>query len=468
MKKLGILFFIVLIIITGCKKDDNSSNKKDESKRNLSVNENLVDKRPTTPEEVQLVENLKKITSVFKELYKDQNNLKVVNAAIYSKAYTDESVLLKDLIYPEIGIVATNKSFIALTKKLDVNLTSFTNNFWKEVTKMGDQGFSTFLQSIKPEDYEYSLLNKNKKSDKAVSFKDISIYFPYSENFAIQTMKSDPNEYGLNPDGSVYLITSVVTATADADEGIGYAPYYGINGDLNYQEVLVNDDYAYNNPTQIIGVNGIEPYDQTTEPSIYSYFPPSDPIDLPDFNIERQVKMVYIGDVRCTHQFDRLISFTGNGGGSEIRFTRSDGYLKLADGQVQADNFIVDGKDKISRKNIRNGNWVEWAAQWDGDWEADNKEQYFAIYEEDNRNSATITASLKTTVKFDSTFTGEGNIGVSLSYKSDDAIIRQTVLKYSSFFALNRVDLEGEMHNNWPVYDKNGSVSFTLWDRTIY
>lgn len=471
MNKLWILFIIVSIIISSCSKGDISISEGDNSKiEELKINENLVSKKPTTPEELKLVDNLKKITLVFKELYKDMDNLKVVNAAILSNVYTDESVLLRDLIYPENGIVATNKKFINLSTKFGVKLTSFNKNFWNEAVKLEDPAFSAFLQSIKPEEFEYKALRIDKKVAQMLDYGEISIYAPYSDNFVSSPCVLEVEANLKNACGSVYVpqITTIVTATADADEGIGYAPYYNYIGELKYGEVVVNDDYAFNNPTQIIGINGIEPYELLTIPSIMAYFPPSAPTDLPDLNIGRQIQQVYVGHVRCAHQYDRLISFTGNGGGSEIRFTRSSGYLKLADGQVQADNFLVDGPDYISRKNIRQGNWVEWSAEWDHDWEADNKEQFFAIYEEDNRNAGSITGLLKTTLKLVDSLTGEGSIGFTLTYKSDDAIIRQTNFKYSSFFALNRIDMEGEMRENWPVYDKNGGVSFTLWDRAIY
>jgi hypothetical protein len=473
MKQLGILFIIISIFLSSCTKDDLSKNascgNKVSVKEPLKVNEALVYQKPSTPEEIQFVENLKKVTSVLMELFKNQDNLKVVHAAIYAKVYTDETVLLRDLIYPESGIVATNYRFLALTKQLNVSLASFTSSFWDEINKKGDPAFSAFLQSIKPdspENNEYSL-NKKLKSAKAVSFKDVSIYFPYSENFAPKKLKSDPNEYGQNPDGSTYLITSVVTATEEADQGIGYAQYYDTAGVINYDQVLIDDDYAYNNPTLIVGLNGIEPYGDATPPSTYSLFLPSDSIDLPNLNIGRSIHSVYVGEVRCTHQYDHLISFTGNCGGSEIRFTRSSGYLKLVDNQVQADNFILDGPPSISRKDIREGNWVVWNILWDEDWEAANKEQFFAIYEDDNCNSASITGSLKTTLKLLG-LPVEGNIGFTLNYKSKDDIIKQSVLKYSSFFALNRIDLEGAMHNGWPVKDNNGGVSYTLWDKTIY
>jgi hypothetical protein len=77
----------------------------------------LVYKRPTTAKEISLVENLGKVTTIFKELYQTKANLNVVNAAINSRTYTDESVLLKDLIYPEGSLVTDNPRFKAYAQE---------------------------------------------------------------------------------------------------------------------------------------------------------------------------------------------------------------------------------------------------------------------------------------------------------------------------------------------------------------
>ena len=69
----------------------------------------------------------------FQELYKEKKNIKLVNAAIYAKAYTDESILLKDLINPAQSILPQNKKFIALCTKWDVNLQTFSDNFQTKI-----------------------------------------------------------------------------------------------------------------------------------------------------------------------------------------------------------------------------------------------------------------------------------------------------------------------------------------------
>lgn len=186
----------------------------------------------------------------------------------------------------------------------------------------------------------------------------------------------------------------------------------------------------------------------------------------------REVKQVYIGDLRINdHQFDRLISFTGNGGGSEIRFTRADGYLKVDDGQVLLADMYFTSIKEVSRGDIRKSHWVNVSYEWDGDWEQDNLQQNLAIYEEDNRNNSTFNGSLSTTITAaltPVTVTAARSVGFSISFKSDDDLIRQINYNRDVFFILNRTNLEGEMKDGWPVRDKNGTVSYTLNDRTYY
>ncbi|MEO6914759.1 MAG: hypothetical protein ABI151_03140, partial [Chitinophagaceae bacterium] len=76
--------------------------------QNIRPNTALIDSLPVTSRDKELVENLDKLTDVLKVLYIDNSNLKIVNASIFAHAYTDESILVKDLIYPAQGRLATN------------------------------------------------------------------------------------------------------------------------------------------------------------------------------------------------------------------------------------------------------------------------------------------------------------------------------------------------------------------------
>lgn len=452
MKKIKLIIPLALVItiVTSCQKEQVNIQKPEK----LEIDQSKVYKTPTTEKEKALVTNLSKITEVLKELYKDKANLKLVNIAIFSKAYTDQSILLKDLIYPEDSRLNSISKFKMYAEDQNVSLIQFSKNFWREANKMNDPLFNQFLTNLNPsQSSTFRGENFNENGDQP------SIYYPYMEEFI------DPNDGGA---GYFEPITSVATATADADEGWGQQPYY-LNGVFQYYvQVLVNDEFAEINPTHIVGVNGIEPYNEP--PIINAAFPPGDPIDLP--NLPREVKQVYVGDVRCKKQYDALISFTGNGGGSEIRFTRADGFLKILDGQVQADMFVI-GDGTISRYNIRKSNWVDFSNEWDGDWEATNLQENLAIYEEDNRNTSTFSASITTTLTWPAAGGSPGvtvaaPIGFTISFKSDDALIKQTNYNRDVFFILNRTNLEGEMKNGWPVRDKNANVSFTLNDRTYF
>ncbi|WP_143011108.1 hypothetical protein [Siphonobacter aquaeclarae] len=443
-----------LYFLAGCEKIEMQTEPADK----VQMASGREDYLPTTAKEKELVVNLQKTTEVLKKLYIDTKNLTVVNASVATQVYTDESILLKDLIHPQNSRLNNSKRFKELMSRNNLELSYFTDNFWKVARLMSDSAYLNFLNSLNEPAAVTSPKRSGRTGSESSQVPQVSIYCPYSQ------LEEKPKNMDF-----FYEITeqvaSVVTATADADQGTGYRPVRDENGNfIRYDEVLVDDNYCANNPTQIIGVNGIEPYD--LPPSTMSAFVPGTPVDLP--GITREVKQVYVGDVKCKRQFDKLISFTGNGGGSEIRFTRADGYLKMNDGQVTADMFLV-GSQTISRRNIRNENWVAYAAEWDGDWEDANKQENIAIYEEDNRNTSEFSGQVSTTLKIDSLGSVQiGPIGFKINYKSDDYIILQNNLNRDTFFSLNRIDLEGEMKDGWPVRSKNGDVSFTLNDRTFY
>jgi hypothetical protein len=434
-----VFFGFMAASIAGCKKD---FQEKIPQRR---IDENHVFRKPETAGEKNLVANLGQVTELLKEIYKSKELVKEVNAAIYAGVYTDESILLRDLVFPEKGLLSQSGRFKELATQWRFTPGAFSRAFLQAAERKKDPLLNSFIQAMGA--------SPGQRSAEYLE-EQVSIYYPYSDEFLEPVFEG----YGST-------ITTLVTATADADEGWGYLTSYDPYGTPQYQQVLVDDAYVFANPTHIIGVNGIEPV--VTAPTTVHVFHPSGPVDIPD--LTREVKQVYIGEVRCSQQFDRLISFSGNGGGSEIRFTRADGFLKYVDGQVQADMFIINGPYKIERGDIRDGgSWIDWTAVWDNDWEGPNFEQNLAIYEEDNRNSGSFSGSLKTTVKINSSITAEGSIGFTLNFKSDDPLIFQMNYKHDVFFALNRFDQEGELRNGWPVRNKNGSVSFTFLDRTLY
>ena len=84
------------------------------------------------------------------------------------------------------------------------------------------------------------------------------------------------------------------------------------------------------------------------------------------------INTVYVGALRCSYQYDALVSFTGNGGGSEIKVFRGSGYL-LQDPNGQISNISGDVVSLyFSRGEINNCNHQNINAIWDLDWASDN------------------------------------------------------------------------------------------------
>lgn len=427
---------IFLLFLFSCKKEIQSINENVKT-----LDESKIYKRPTTEKEKLLVENLGKVTDIFKELYKNESNIKLVNAAIYSRAYTDESVLLKDLIYPTEGIIIQNKKFNVLTTKWGVSINAFANNFWNEVKKKNDKPLEAFLDKLVTENTSL-LSSSSSENDPAYQ---VTVYFPYSEEFAAPD------------DGYFSPITSLVTATADADEGWGYLPFYDNSGILQYYiQVLVNDEYALANPTHIIGVNGIEP-----DPVAYE----APPLPTATTGASR----VFVGEVVSKLFYDRLISFTGNGGGNEIRIGRINGYLAPVNGQITSfSNDIISAH--ITRFNIFFKNWKTLMSAWDFNWAPQNLEQVFAVYEEDNMNTKTFNGSLNTTLSNSGGNSGNatvtGNINYSVTITSQDEIIRQLKMSRNAYFTSafedqghgyspNDTFLPLPFTHGWPTYEVN-------------
>ena len=432
--KKGLLALTLLTAVIGCKKNTIDY-------QNGGVDESKIYQKPITYDQIELVSNLEKITLILEDLYKEKKNLKLVNASIYAKSYTDESVLLKDLINPMHSILPGNKKFVELCSKWNVSLQDFSEAFWKAARGKNDTQLLAFLNFIQNKHLSIQNLSNGQfgVSGQENSY-DVSIYFPYSSEFDIS---ASGDSYG--------PVSSLVAASAEADEALGYQPYYNGGVLVNYQPVVVNDDYVFSHPTHIVGVNGIEPY-ETQDAAL----------NPPTVTTPANVNRVYVGDAICKVQYDRLISFTGNGGGSEIAYCRVSGYLKLVGHQIT--EFEDKTSVKFERGTIRKKQWLRVYAVWDADWVVDNKEQVFAIYEDDNNSEITFTGSLSTRVKIADGTTVDGSIDYQIKRSSQDEIIKQLKISRVSYFAgalrnqgwgygIDKSFLPASAANGWPFYD---------------
>ncbi|MBL7737854.1 MAG: hypothetical protein JNK14_01460 [Chitinophagaceae bacterium] len=428
---------VLLLLLNSCKKELSNQSAVSEIRF------------PTTSIEKLRVEAIKEVTSILKRIYKDPNVVYEVNSAIKSEYYTDERVLLRDLLTPDKSPVYKSKKFI---ESLSVKGT-FKEAFIEELDKGNYPRLNAIMSNSANRTFrltdDWPIIDTT--NEIWTNEYGLSIYFPYSEDFP-SINPHDPT----NNTETGQLVT-LVSADREADSGPGYEPYVSTGNpnepmcpdNICYNNVTVDDAYAELHPVHIVGV-GAEPNTANSPSGTTSVY------------------IVYIGVIKCVKQYDRLISFTGNGGGSELRFTRGDIYLQPnTSGQIT--NFQNIITVNIKRKDIRKKNWKVVNNLWDSDWEIDNTEEIFGIYEEDTQGTKTFSGSLTSTltnppVGGNPGGTGQGQLGYSISVQTQDDIIRQLNWNRTSFYTYNQGGLNNGCGtlNGWTLYDCYSDVMYTM------
>lgn len=377
---------------------------------------------PRTQAEKEKAELHKEFASILREIYQTEEAFREVQAAIWSGYYQDERVMLKSLLQPHSSPLYQTAAF----KSFKTGSGFFRKKFDSCLTAGNYPKLQHHLHSASPVATTAAGFDPEAENGSD----DLAIYFPYSANYRPVVRQEK----------EVWLRATLVAADRDANEAPGLEPVPGCTGPDCYLPVTVNDDYCDQHVVHIAQSGG-------TRASI-------DPVITGP-----AIEMVMLGSVRCTKQYDHLISFTGNGGGSELCFVRADGYLQQnTNGQITSPQNLITVS--CSRKDIRKKRWVDVNAIWDSNWETDNPEQVFAIYEEDNEGSRTLAGKIEAKLK---TLSIEP-IGYSFTVKTKDEIIRQLGWKRGSFFAYNRGGLNNGcgLLNGFTIYDCNSPVSYNL------
>ena len=401
-------------------------------------------------------------------MYQNPKAFYEVVATIYSGYYNDERVLLRDLLFPENSPIYKMEKFKSLRSDIGIFKKEFLNVFNKGTYPNLNKAFavsaSTNYRTSGPAPIDDTTQEIFSNSN------GVSIYFPYSENFAAPLTKEYFDQINTYPG---YKAT-IVAADRVADSGPGDEPYpCGTIQDKHYcfRAVIVNDDYAEGTATHIVGV-GV-----TVTPSRIDTIPPS-----------TNVNRVFVGWGRINNkrQYDKLISFnSANGGGSEIKICRISGYLQFQDQQVT--NFTGDQAEmSFKRRDIRRGIWKRIYNVWDADWVAGNTEQVMAVYEEDNEGTETFNASLNTTLLRRDSTTINGSIGYSITVKTQDELVLQSKFSRVAYFTSAKSDqgcgfemcdtkggacryddtfLPSGQH--WPIYNCGANWNFT-WPYNSY
>ncbi|MBL7696859.1 MAG: hypothetical protein JNK79_01825 [Chitinophagaceae bacterium] len=395
----------------------------------------------------------KEVAGALMEVYADHKALMEVNAAIASGYYADERVLLKDLLFPSQSELYRSESFTKF--KIDTGV--FRRRFC-EIIERGN--YPLLAAELKPAQRTIGSVALHARiiSDSTASILSplvpVSIYFPYSENFGkAQIFDSLPPNSKL----AMVLKPTIVYTDRDADNAPGKRPYLCSNAGTKvcYLDVNVNDDYAEIVPTHIVTVGALAA--AATTPVV----PKSE-----------LVTRTYHGSSRLTKQMDKLVSFTGNGGGSEIKVCRVNAYLRRTDEQVTdlAGDLITLN---YTRADIRKKRWKRVYAVWDPNWNYQDIEQIYAVYEDDTYGSKTISGSLTTTVNLPGKIgKAEGEVGFKISVITQDDIITQRKIDRKSFLrdGLNNQGWgflkDGDDFlagvKDWPVIDGGAIWSYTF------
>lgn len=401
-------------------------------------------------------------------VYQDTEAFREVQAAIWCGYYEDERVLLEALLAPGSSPLYAQEAFQsfntgkgAFQKQFDrfINTDKFpmlqrhlqkagyrSGSDWPlhEKTSLQGNAIDAFDTSHEIRSLQETTINPayekqtqqvnaiNAFAPNSVSDEEpLAIYFPYSENY----------KPALQDEEKAWQPATLVAADRDANQAPGQEPISCPGNDC-YKPVTVNDDYCEKHIVHIAQSGGIK---ATPRPRIAAPAP--------------NIQMVMLGSVICKQQYDNLISFTGNGGGSELRFIRADAYLaQNANGQITSPQNVI--AVNCSRKDIRKKRWISVNAIWDSNWETDNPEQVFAIYEEDNEGSRTLSGSIQAKLKM---LTIEP-INYEITVKTKDDIIRQLGWKRNSFFAFNKGGLNNGcgLLNGFTVYDCSSAVTYTM------
>jgi hypothetical protein len=405
--------------------------------------------------EVRIAAITKEVAAVLEKVYSSNAAYNEVNAAINSGYYEDERVLLKDLLFPYSSELYKRGIF----RKLKVDTGIFRKKFCEILAKgsypLLNEELLTDGKRIKP-----GLLSDDARLPDAnapsvlSTTQPLAIYFPYSENFpGIKISDSFP------PNSKMAIVkkATLVSTDRDADAGPGRAPYYclGMTNNLCYYDVNVTDDYADGRPTHII----------TMGASIKEVKAAEVPASI-------AVTRIYHGSSRLTKQMDKLISLTGNGGGSEVKVCRINGYLKRSDEQIT--DFSGDVVTlNYTRGDVRKKKWKRVFSVWDPNWNYQDIEQIYAVYEDDNRGSRTFNGSVSTTIELPGKLGKvQGELGVRIEVMTQDEIITQRKLDRKSYLrdglnnqgwgVLPDTDDFLAAGGDWPIFDGG-----TIWQYTL-
>ncbi len=296
---LFVVFFSSTLFIS-CEKDDSSD---------------LIEKNEIvlTAKQIQQKENLNSIALTVADIADSKEIFNEIHSAVNVSLTTglDEQYRFKDILYPSESKIPSLKS-------------SKTSDFG---IKFKNAIQTNSLKSSSLTDIETFILNE-----------DVQIYWPYSEEW----------------DG---VAEPVITfdPILDVSENIGFKRVLQEDGSIRIDTVIVNDDFAFNNPVWIIN------FCETEEAEIESN------VKSAQLKSSSSIHQLAVGYVKSTKHYDNIFN-----GGDEYKFCIIGGKITS---MSTAESFEGIQTINISRKDIRKKNWKKFYYELDDDWKVSTEDK---------------------------------------------------------------------------------------------
>lgn len=416
----GIVMVALLAFsISSCKKENKMGGGKDV----LTVKP--IEKRTLNEKEVALKQQLKQVAQVVAEVLKDKSLRKEFNEIVRKKVTETnvESITFKELF-------SANSTNPELKKFVNE---SFSKSFIASYRTVYNSKFGSPLSNNQKNNIKINSIND---PDRDEHMPEGEIYFPYSQNF-------NPVDQSIQ-----YTYTSYPVDNEAVNEGIVWNPTSGI-----WQEVLVDDQYAWTNPTYIVNITETVASGSTA-------------ITCTNCN-PGNGQRVLIGEVMSTKQYGEL--FTG---GPDFRFEFFLPGSLTAPFLIDNDyKQFKDGRNtvsaKLTRYNVRHHEWVKFYEIAHSNWVPEHDKIHLGLYEDDSHNFlafSSIKFEPKVTYKKANQEITASLFSFEIKGNGNDFIGQYDMDRYS-FFSLNNQNIYNgtrtDSRGTWSVY-RLGDVYYTM------
>ena len=177
---------------------------------------------PQTEKEKKSVSVIKEVAKILEAVYQDPHAVYEVSAAIFSEYYQDESVLIKDLLFPETSPLYKTEAFKKYKSKTGI----FKQKFFKTLLEgeypnlkeaMGINNQSREIINGAPASGLSAAVPTDTTMEIYSNSSGIMIYFPYSENFGSSFTTSYFDNINESTQGPK---ATIVAADREADSGL--------------------------------------------------------------------------------------------------------------------------------------------------------------------------------------------------------------------------------------------------------